>query len=721
MLHFFFADATKRNIYRSLSRSQLTNPCQNHFIPTPESNIFTVMQRVGKLISCLCFLLSGLTGWSQTCTTPGQNPTSAFPVCGTKVFTQTSVPVCGGRVVPTPCTDRNQYTDVNPYWYKFTCYTSGTLGFVITPNTLSDDYDWELFDITGRDPMDIYTDKSLIVSANWSGSPGVTGASPAGKNPFECASIPSAGVPTFSIMPNIVAGHDYLLLVSHFDGATQSGYTLAFPADAQGGTASIVNPIVPVVNNAYGICDGSEIFLKLNKRIGCSSLAKDGSDFTVNGPSVVNVVAASGTGCSNGFDTDSIYIKLDNNLVPGTYNIQARNGSDGNTLIDYCGNNMIPGTVASIKFVAFVPTPMDSIRPVICIKDTLQLVFSKPMDCRSIAADGSDFSITGPAPVTIKSASGICSNGVSTYINIILTAPIRVNGTFTITLKNGTDGNSLIDECGLTTPAGSTLSFTTKNITTADFNASVVNGCKSDTVYLTHNGYGGTTQWQWSVDSIFLSNQQNPVIISKAFGAHNLQLIVGNGFCTDTARSNFIFTDHTVKASFAAADTLCPTDTLHFSDRSTANTIAWYWNFGNGVTSTVQFPAAQLYPLTGRRSSYTAKLIATNQYGCSDTAYKIITVLASCYIAVPTAFTPNGDGLNDYLYPLNAFKADNLTFKVYNRFGQVIFETHDWTKKWDGRVNSIPQPSGTYVWILDYVNRDNGERVALKGTTVLIR
>ncbi len=43
-------------------------------------------------------------------------------------------------------------------------------------------------------------------------------------------------------------------------------------------------------------------------------------------------------------------------------------------------------------------------------------------------------------------------------------------------------------------------------------------------------------------------------------------------------------------------------------------------------------------------------------------------------------------------------------FRVYNRYGQIIFETKDWTKKWDGRVNSLPQPSGTYVWTLDYIN-----------------
>lgn len=96
-------------------------------------------------------------------------------------------------------------------------------------------------------------------------------------------------------------------------------------------------------------------------------------------------------------------------------------------------------------------------------------------------------------------------------------------------------------------------------------------------------------------------------------------------------------------------------------------------------------------------------------------------VLPPNYITIPSAFTPNGDGLNDYLYPLNAFKADDLVFRIYNRYGQIIFETKDWTRKWDGRVKSQLQPSGTYVWTLDYIERDGGKRVALKGTTVLIR
>ncbi|MFR1445987.1 hypothetical protein ACLUYJ_20725, partial [Acinetobacter baumannii] len=88
---------------------------------------------------------------------------SAFPVCGSTTFTQQSVPICGGKSVHTLCTDGTPYTDKNPFWYKFTCYTAGTLGFVITPLAQNEDYDWQLFDITNHDPMDVYTDPSLYV------------------------------------------------------------------------------------------------------------------------------------------------------------------------------------------------------------------------------------------------------------------------------------------------------------------------------------------------------------------------------------------------------------------------------------------------------------------------------------------------------------------------------------------------------------------------------
>jgi hypothetical protein len=53
--------------------------------------------------------------------------------------------------------------------------------------------------------------------------------------------------------------------------------------------------------------------------------------------------------------------------------------------------------------------------------------------------------------------------------------------------------------------------------------------------------------------------------------------------------------------------------------------------------------------------------------------------------------------------------------------GQIVFETKDWTRKWDGRVNGLPQQTGVYAWILTYTDHDTGKKVFMKGTTLLIR
>src|SRR5439155_5749479 len=133
------------------------------------------MKFVLSLISLCCANILA----AQTCTAPGQNPSTAFPVCGTSVFTQNSVPICGGKRIPSPtCTATLR--DINPFWYKFTCFQSGTLGFKISPHTNSEDYDWSLFDVTNRNPDDLYSDVNMVIGSNWSGEGGETGASTAG-------------------------------------------------------------------------------------------------------------------------------------------------------------------------------------------------------------------------------------------------------------------------------------------------------------------------------------------------------------------------------------------------------------------------------------------------------------------------------------------------------------------------------------------------------------
>ncbi len=157
-------------------------------------------------------------GWSQTFPVTGQLPSTAFPVCGSDTFKQAVVPAghTHDLQVPDCSTDGVVYQDLNPFWYTFTCYSAGSLGFLITPNNLGDDYDWMLYDITGQNPDAVYTNASLIVAGNWAGTYGITGARPGGSAKIGCASNPVDNHTTFSSMPNLKVGHQYLLLVSHY-------------------------------------------------------------------------------------------------------------------------------------------------------------------------------------------------------------------------------------------------------------------------------------------------------------------------------------------------------------------------------------------------------------------------------------------------------------------------------------------------------------------------
>ena len=143
---------------------------------------------------------------------------------------------------------------------------------------------------------------------------------------------------------------------------------------------------------------------------------------------------------------------------------------------------------------------------------------------------------------------------------------------------------------------------------------------------------------------------------------------------------------------------------ITFTNTSVGHVASWSWNFGDGVTSDLPYPPPHLFPDTWAGKTYTVSLVIQNDLGCADTLKKQVTKLQSCYITVPNAFSPNGDGKNDYLYPLNAFSATNLQFMVYNRFGQLLFESHDFSQKWDGTIHGKPQPAGAYIWTLRYTD-----------------
>lgn len=648
------------------------------------------------------------------CSTLGQTPSTAFPVCGTTTFQQSQVPICTNREpLYVPCNDGAQYADKNPFYYKFTCYQTGTLGFIITPLAANEDYDWQLYDITGRNPNDIFTINSLLVTGNWAGVYGPTGTSASGVNFIQCSSTPTANVSTFAAMPTLIAGHEYLLMISHYTD-TQSGYSLSFG----GGTAVITDPKIPALGTVKPDCDGRTLTLKLNKKVRCNTLSALGTEFSIS-PAAANVIAAVPDSCSFGFDFDEITITLSAALPNGNYQLIINNGSDGNTLLDNCGNAIPQGQ--QVPFFYAVPQPIfaDSIGKPGCTPDSVRIYFPKKITCNTIAANGSDFSVTGPTAVTVTSANGNCVNNKTDFIVVKFAAPIYTKGTYNLTLKAGDDGTVVIDECGQETPT-QTLPFVTADTVNAEFAYTAKLGCQRDTLTFSHNGAHDVNTWNWLFNGAAVTTQSH-TIIWPATSTNNVSLFVSNGVCIDSAIQTIELANE-VKASFTMPAVICPEDGLEVINTSTGQADVWRWTYDRVGSSNLKDPPPFLFPNITREAYYTVKLLATNTaLGCSDSIRKTLTVLDFCLIEVPTAFTPNNDGLNDYFRPHNALKADRYDFKVYNRWGQLVFQSNNWQEQWDGRINGVLQTTGVYVWMLSYTHRDTKQPVFKKGTVTLIR
>jgi gliding motility-associated-like protein len=626
------------------------------------------------------------------------------PVCATASI---YVPGCSG-------TGNVLYQNKNPYWYKFTCFTAGTLSFTVHPLASNEDYDWQLYDITGHNPDDVFTDTTLVVTGNWSATYGNTGASAIGVNYINCASSPEQNQPTFARSPQLIQGHEYLLMVSHFTD-TQSGYTLNF----SGGSAVITDPTDPHLLNAKPDCDGKTIRIKLNKKMRCNSLTATGSEFNIL-PAVRNVVSAVATNCSNAFDFDEVTITLDGTLPNGNYTLSIKTGTDGNSIRDVCDREVPPSE--TVPFFYAVPQPIfaDSIGKPACAPDSVKVYFPKRVTCNSIASNGSDFIVAGTTPVTVIGASGSCVNGLSETITVKFAAPIYTKGNYMLTLRAGTDGSTIIDECNVQMPQH-TLPFSTVDTVSARFTYNIELDCRINTVTFLHDGAHDVNSWNWIFNDSIKIFTQNHTIDFSATSTNTIQLTVSNGVCRHTASATIVM-DNEVKAGFEMPDIICPEDPLVLVNTTVGLVDQWQWTMGSVSSSAIKTPLPLLFPQNNIESYYMIKLKATNNtLGCADSMIKKLRVLNNCFIAVPTAFTPNNDGLNDFLYPNNALKAEHLDFKVYNRWGQLVFSTHNWQEKWNGKINGIPQAPGVFVWFLHYTHHDTGKDVFQKGTTTLIR
>jgi len=156
-------------------------------------------------------------------------------------------------------------------------------------------------------------------------------------------------------------------------------------------------------------------------------------------------------------------------------------------------------------------------------------------------------------------------------------------------------------------------------------------------------------------------------------------------------------------------------DPVSFFDLSIGEVVDWYWDFGDGFDSD-EIDPIHTYDSPG---NYTVRLVVTDRTGCETEKITNLEITEGYRVIIPNAFTPNGDGNNDFFRPrmLGLVKAQLI---IYNTWGEVIFSTDDIeTKGWDGKIKGRAAENGNYVYKIIGLSF-NGLNVEREGIFALI-
>ncbi len=256
----------------------------------------------------------------------------------------------------------------------------------------------------------------------------------------------------------------------------------------------------------------------------------------------------------------------------------------------------------------------------------------------------------------------------------------------------------------------------------AEFSLLPDSACKWDEITFTLDTTMNVYEIIWDFGDGDTSSVLNPVHSYSQMGTLYPKLVYYSDSaetCKKYAKDSVYI--HILTAGFSGGEegNGCVPFDVYFIDQTISDCalLGWQWDFGDSTYSTVPDP---IHTFTDTVFS-NIRLIVLNEAGCKDTLIRTLDLICEPTIDVPTMFSPNGDGNNDIVYVRGWGIKKLLEFKIYNRWGQLIFETDDINIGWDGTsFNGEPQNIETYVYIVraeDYY----GKVLSIKGYISLIR
>jgi len=217
---------------------------------------------------------------------------------------------------------------------------------------------------------------------------------------------------------------------------------------------------------------------------------------------------------------------------------------------------------------------------------------------------------------------------------------------------------------------------------------------------------------QWFKDGSLITGAGQDIFRVTQSGAYYARVNNNDG-CIATTRTEKIFIDQprpgiTYPLEYAVNNTPYQLQAREFGTK-----VQWTPSFylSNASIVNPQFQGA-------RDQSYNIRIETVT--GCITVDTLLVKTAPAAGIFVPTAFTPNSDGRNDRLFPVLMGIRELRYFRIFNRWGQLLYETKQLNTGWDGRINGVLQSLGAVVWVAEAVGAD--KRVyQQKGTTVIVR
>ncbi|MEZ5016005.1 MAG: PKD domain-containing protein [Flavipsychrobacter sp.] len=221
------------------------------------------------------------------------------------------------------------------------------------------------------------------------------------------------------------------------------------------------------------------------------------------------------------------------------------------------------------------------------------------------------------------------------------------------------------------------------------------------------------TDWNWSFGDGNFSTLPNPKHAYQVGGTYPVQLISKTiRGCMDTITQNVTIDEF---VPFAGNDTIIVKgESINFV---ASGGDQYLWTPGDNLNFVNIRNPRGAYPDTGR---YNYTVFIKSNEGCEDTDDINVWVVNQASLFVPSGFTPNGDGLNDLLRPINVGYSKLNYFRVFNRWGELVYSTDKINAGWDGYYKGEKAEIGTYFWLLSIQDRF-GKDQTVKGDATLIR